>query len=300
MLQKSKTLLALLVAGCLGASAVAQADELTGTLKKIKETGTVTIGYRDASLPFSYLNDAQQPIGYSIDLCKKIVDRIKVKLDEPKLKTEYVSVVAATRTPLLINGTIDLECGVTTNTVERQKQIGFLLTSYVASAKYAVKKSSGITSVEGLKGKPVVVITGGSGEWITKNLNRDKAMDLRIMNAKDSGEAFLMLNTGRAVAYINDDVQLMATIAQSRTPADYTLLPEPMSAEPYAIGIRRNDPQFKTFADEVLRTLYSSGEINNQYQQWFQQPIPPKNIVIDLPMSEALKEAISNPNDTGV
>lgn len=299
MLDKKKQLLALVVAACLGTS-VAQADDLTGTLKKIKESGTVTLGYRDASLPFSYLNDAQQPIGYSIELCQKIVDQIKVKVGEPGLKTEYVSVVAATRPPLLINGTIDLECGVTTNTVERQKQIGFLLTSYVASAKYAVKKTAGINSVADLKGKAVVVITGGSGEWITKNLNREKQLGLKILNAKDGGEAFLMLETGRAVAYINDDVQLMATIAQSRSPDAYTLLPEPMSAEPYAIGIRKNDPQFKSFADDVLRNLYSTGVIDAQYPKWFEQPIPPKNAVINLPMSEALKQAIAHPNDTGV
>ncbi|MBD8683976.1 transporter substrate-binding domain-containing protein [Pseudomonas sp. CFBP 13719] len=299
MLDQKKQLLALVVAVCLGASA-AQAEELNGTLKKIKEVGTVTLGYRDASLPFSYLNDAQQPIGYSIELCKKIVDQIKVKVGEPNLKTEYVSVVAATRTPLLINGTIDMECGVTTNTVERQKQIGFLLTSYIASAKYAVKKTAGIDSVADLKGKSVVVITGGSGEWITKKLDREKQLGLKILNAKDGGEAFLMLETGRAVAYINDDVQLMATIAQSRSPDAYTLLPEPMSAEPYAIGIRKNDPQFKTFADDVLRNLYSTGVIDTLYPTWFQQPIPPKNATINLPMSDALKQAIANPNDTGV
>lgn len=299
MLDQKKQLLALVFAACLGAGA-AQAEDLTGTLKKIKESGTVTLGYRDASLPFSYLNDAQQPIGYSIELCQKIVDQIKVKLGEPNLKTEYVSVVAATRTPLLINGTIDMECGVTTNTVERQKQIGFLLTSYIASAKYAVKKTAGINSVDDLKGKSVVVITGGSGEWITKNLDRDKQLGLKILNAKDGAEAFLMLETGRAVAYINDDVQLMATIAQSRSPDAYSLLPEAMSAEPYAIGIRKNDPQFKTFADDVLRKLYSTGVIETQYPKWFQQPIPPKNATINLPMSDALKKAIANPNDTGV
>ena len=294
-----KKLLALIVTACLSCSA-AQAEDLTGTLKKIKESGTVTLGYRDASLPFSYLNDAQQPIGYSIDLCQKIVDQIKVKVGEPNLKTEYVSVVAATRTPLLINGTIDMECGVTTNTVERQKQIGFLLTSYVASAKYAVKKNAGINSLADLKGKSVVVITGGSGEWITKNLDREKAMGLKLLNAKDGAEAFLMLETGRAAAYINDDVQLMATIAQSRSPDAYTLLPEPMSAEPYAIGIRKNDPQFKTFADDALRNLYSTGVIDTLYPKWFLQPIPPKNAVIILPMSDALKQLIATPNDTGV
>lgn len=299
MFDHKKKLLALVVAACLSTSA-AQAEDLTGTLKKIKELGTVTLGYRDASLPFSYLNDDQKPIGYSIELCQKIVDEIKVKVGEPNLKTNYVSVVAATRTPLLINGTIDLECGVTTNTVERQKQIGFLLTSYVASAKYAVKKTAGINSVDELKGKAVVVITGGSGEWLTKNLDREKNLGLRILNAKDGGEAFLMLETGRAAAYINDDVQLMATIAQSRNPDAYTLLPEAMSAEPYAIGIRKNDPQFKAFADGVLRNLYSSGYIDTLYPKWFQQPIPPKNTVINLPMSEALKEAIAHPNDTGV
>ncbi|MBD8574477.1 transporter substrate-binding domain-containing protein [Pseudomonas syringae] len=294
-----KKLLALIVTACLSCSA-AQAEDLTGTLKKIKESGTVTLGYRDASLPFSYLNDAQQPIGYSIDLCQKIVDQIKVKVGEPNLKTEYVSVVAATRTPLLINGTIDMECGVTTNTVERQKQIGFLLTSYVASAKYAVKKNAGINSLADLKGKSVVVITGGSGEWITKNLDREKAMGLKLLNAKDGAEAFLMLETGRAAAYINDDVQLMATIAQSRSPDAYTLLPEPMSAEPYAIGIRKNDPQFKTFADDALRNLYSTGVIDTLYPKWFLQPIPPKNAVINLPISDALKQLIATPNDTGV
>jgi len=299
MFDHKKKLLALVVAACMSTSA-AQAEELTGTLKKIKEVGAVTLGYRDASLPFSYLNDDQKPIGYSIELCQKIVDEIKVKVGEPNLKTNYVSVVAATRTPLLINGTIDLECGVTTNTVERQKQIGFLLTSYVASAKYAVKKTAGINSVDELKGKAVVVITGGSGEWLTKNLDREKNLGLKILNAKDGGEAFLMLETGRAAAYINDDVQLMATIAQSRNPDAYTLLPQAMSAEPYAIGIRKNDPQFKSFADGVLRNLYSSGYIDTLYPKWFQQPIPPKNTVINLPMSEALKEAIAHPNDTGV
>ncbi|MGO2704968.1 amino acid ABC transporter substrate-binding protein [Pseudomonas helleri] len=298
MFDHKKKLLALIVGACL--CTAVQAEDLTGTLKKIKESGTVTLGYRDASLPFSYLNDDQQPIGYSIELCQKIVDQIKVKVGEPNLKTQYISVVAATRTPLLINGTIDLECGVTTNTVERQKQIGFLFTSYVASAKYAVKKASGLTSVADLKGKAVVVITGGSGEWITKNLNREKDLGLKILNAKDSGEAFLMLETGRAVAYINDDVQLMATIAQSRNPDAYTLLPEPMSAEPYAIGIRKNDPQFKTFADGVLSQLYSSGEIDTIYPKWFLKPIPPKDIVINLPMSDALIKAIAHPNDTGV
>ncbi|WP_300725434.1 amino acid ABC transporter substrate-binding protein [Pseudomonas sp.] len=299
MFDHKKKLLALVVAACMSTSA-AQAEELTGTLKKIKEVGAVTLGYRDASLPFSYLNDDQKPIGYSIELCQKIVDEIKVKVGEPNLKTNYVSVVAATRTPLLINGTIDLECGVTTNTVERQKQISFLLTSYVASAKYAVKKTAGINSVDELKGKAVVVITGGSGEWLTKNLDREKNLGLKILNAKDGGEAFLMLETGRAAAYINDDVQLMATIAQSRNPDAYTLLPQAMSAEPYAIGIRKNDPQFKSFADGVLRNLYSSGYIDTLYPKWFQQPIPPKNTVINLPMSEALKEAIAHPNDTGV
>lgn len=299
MLGHPKKLLAVIVAACLASSAV-QAEDLTGTLKKIKESGTVTLGYRDASLPFSYLNDAQQPIGYSIELCQKIVDQIKVKVGEPNLKTEYVSVVAATRTPLLVNGTIDMECGVTTNTVERQKQISFLLTSYIASAKYVVKKNSGINSLEDLKGKSVVVITGGSGEWITKNLEKERSLGLKLLNAKDGAEAFLMLETGRAAAYINDDVQLMATVAQSRNPDGYKLLPEPMSAEPYAIGIRKNDPQFKTFADDVLRNLYSTGVIDTQYPKWFLQPIPPKNAVINLPMSDALKQAIANPNDTGV
>lgn len=133
-----------------------------------------------------------------------------------------------------------------------------------------------------------------------QNLNREKDLGLKILNAKDSGEAFLMLETGRAVAYINDDVQLMATIAQSRNPNAYTLLPEPMSAEPYAIGIRKNDPQFKTFADGVLSQLYSSGEIDTIYPKWFLKPIPPKDIVINLPMSDALIKAIANPNDIGV
>lgn len=298
MFDHKKKLLALVVATCL--CATAQADELTGTLKKIKESGTVTLGHRDSSLPFSYLNDAQQPIGYSVDLCEKIVEQIKVKIGAPEFKTQYVSVDASTRTPLLTNGTIDLECGVTTNTVERQKQIDFLLTSYVASAKYAVKTKSKLTSVADLKGKSVVVITGGSGEWITKNLDREKDLGLKILNVKAGAEAFMALETGRAVAYINDDVQLMATIAQSRKPDDYALLPEPMSAEPYAIGIRKNDPQFKSFADDVLRNLYSTGDINSLYTKWFEQPIPPKNTVINLPMSEALKKAIAEPNDTGV
>jgi glutamate/aspartate transport system substrate-binding protein len=294
-----KGLLCMLVTGACVAI-TAQAQELTGTLKKIKETGVVSLGYRDAYLPFSYLNDKQEPLGYTLDICQKIVGALKQELQLSNLQTKYVSVVAASRTPLLVNHTIDLECGVTTNTLDRQKQIGFLTTSYVASAKFVAKKSSGLKSVADLKGKAVVVVTGTTGEKIAKELDNKQGMGLRMLQAKDGAEAFIMLETGRASAYINDDALIFGAIANNKRPDDFHLLAEALSEEPYGIAIRKDDLQFKAFADKVIRGLYTSGEINQIYKRWFEQPVPPRNVVLNVPMGPALKNAIANPNDKGI
>jgi glutamate/aspartate transport system substrate-binding protein len=288
----------LVTAACVAANA--QAQELTGTLKKIKETGVVSLGHRDSYLPFSYLNDKQEPIGYSLDICQKIVSAIKQELQLSSLQTKYVSVVAATRTPLLVNHTIDLECGVTTNTLDRQKQIGFLLTSYVASAKFVAKKSSNLKSVADLKGKAIVVVTGTTGEKLAKEMDSKQGMGMRVLQAKDGADAFMMLDTGRAAAYINDDALLFGAVANSKRPDDFHMLADALSEEPYGIVVRKDDPQFKAFADKVISGLYANGEINQIYKRWFEQPVPPRNVVLNVPMGPALKNAITNPNDKGI
>lgn len=277
-----------------------QAQELTGTLKKIKDTGVVKVGHRDASIPFSYLDDKQRPIGYGIDICMKIVDRIKSELKMPGLRIEFVPVTSQTRIPILTGGNIDIECGSTTNSVERQKQVDFAPTYFVTGTKIVIKKSSGIKGYDDLKGKTVVFTQGTTNERAMKAYNDEKKLGINFIPAKDHAESFLAVETGRAVAFPMDDILLYSLVASARNPGDYAVIGEFLSDDPYAIMLRRDDPAFKKLVDGAVAELYKSGEINKIYTRWFQSPIPPKNINLNFPMSEGLKEAIRNPNNTGV
>ena len=298
MIRPIPLLVALFVSAGLALSAGAQ--EPTGTLKKIKDTGVVKVGHRDSSIPFSYLDDKQKPIGYGVDICMKIVDKIKTELKMPKLRVEFVPVTSQTRIPILTGGNIDIECGSTTNSVERQKQVAFAPTYFVTGTKLLVKKSSGIKGYDDLKGKTVVVTQGTTNERAMKAYNDEKKLGINFIPAKDHAESFLAVDTGRAAAFPMDDILLYSLRASAKNPADYQVIGEFLSDDPYAIMLRRDDPAFKKLVDSTVAGLYKSGEISKIYKKWFESKIPPKGINLGFPMSEGLKEAIKNPNDTGV
>ena len=271
-----------------------------GTLKKIRDTGVIKIGHRDASIPFSYLDDKQQPIGYGVDLCLKIADAIKANLKMPNLKVEFVPVTSQTRIPILTGGNIDLECGSTTNSIERQKQVSFAPTYFMTGTKIVVKKSSGIKGYDDLKGKTVVFTTGTTNERAMKTYNDAKNLGINFIPSKDHAESFLAVETGRAAAFPMDDILLYSLVASAKTPSDYVVLGEFLSDDPYAIMVRKDDAEFKKLVDTTVGNIYKSGEINKIYAKWFQSKIPPKGINLNFPMSDGLKEAVKTPNDTGV
>ncbi len=271
-----------------------------GTLKKIRDTGVIKIGHRDASIPFSYLDDSQKPIGYGVDICLKIADAIKANLKMPNLKVEFVPVTSQTRIPILTGGNIDVECGSTTNSIERQKQVAFAPTYFMTGTKIVVKKSSGIKSYDDLKGKTVVFTQGTTNERAMKAYNDEKKLGINFIPSKDHAESFLAVETGRAVAFPMDDILLYSLVASARNPGDYVVVGEFLSDDPYAIMLRKDDAEFKKLVDSTVGAMYKSGEINKIYTKWFQSKIPPKGINLNFPMSDGLKEAVKNPNDTGV
>lgn len=276
----------------------AQAQE-TGTLKKIKDSGLITLGVRDSSIPFSYLDDKQSYQGYSIDICLKIVTAIQKQLGMTALNVTLNPVTSATRIPLMANGTIDLECGSTTNNLERQKQVAFAPTTFVTANRYLTKKSANIKSLDDLKGKSIVSTSGTSNLKQISSINSEKNLGMNVMTAKDHAEAFLTMETGRATAFVMDDILLASLAASSKAPADYTISAEALSVEPYGIMLRREDPAFKKAVDAAVVALFKSGDINRIYAKWFTSPIPPKGINLNIPMSASLKAAIAKPTDSG-
>ncbi len=285
------TLCALLVA------APAHAQE--GTLKKIKETGAITLGHRDVSIPFSYFDDKQAAIGYAMDLCGKIVDAVKAELKMPNLQVKLNPVTSATRIPLMANGTIDLECGSTTNNLERQKQVAFTITHFVTANRFVSKKAANLKGLDDLKGKTVVSTSGTTNIKQITELNTSKNLGLTILTAKDHAEAFLMVETGRAVAFVMDDILLYSLVASSKTPSDWVISADALSVEPYGIMLRKDDPSFKKVVDDAMTKVYKSGEINTIYAKWFMAPVPPKGINLNVPMSEVFKHVVAKPTDSG-
>jgi glutamate/aspartate transport system substrate-binding protein len=291
--------LSLVVLLAAGVAMPALSQELTGTLKKIKETGTITIGHRDSSIPFSYYDDKQQVVGYAMDICMKIVDAVKTQLKMPGLKVALNPVTSATRIPLIANGTVDLECGSTTNNLDRQKQVSFTNTYFVTANRYVAKKSSNIKTLMDLKGKTVVSTAGTTNiKWLVEE-NGKQNLGMNIIPAKDHAEAFLMVETDRAVAFFMDDILLYSLVASSKAPADYAIGTEAYSVEPYGAMLPREDPAFKKVADTATANLYRSGEILAIYDKWFLKPIPPKGITLNVPMSPQLKAAFANPTSSG-
>ncbi|MGE8355215.1 MAG: transporter substrate-binding domain-containing protein [Microvirgula sp.] len=299
MMQFASRLIVTAVAAAV-VSAPALAAELTGTLKKVKDKGEIVIGYRESSIPFSYLDGNQKPVGYMMDLCNRVVADVKKELNMPTLVTKLVPVTSQTRIPLMTNGTVDLECGSTTNSVERQKQVAFSVSTYVTSVRMLVKSRSGIKSIDDVDGKSVVTTTGTTSDRYIKQNEKGKQLNIKNVYGKDHADSFLMVETGRAAAFVMDDVLLAGLIANSKSPKDYAIVGPALSVEPYGIMIRKDDPQFKAAVDGTLIKLMKSGEINKLYSKWFTSPIPPRNINLNLPMSPQLKEAVKNPNDKGI
>ena len=277
----------------------AGAQELTGTLKKIKETGAITIGHRDSSVPFSYYDDKQQVVGYAHDLCLRIVDSIKDELKLPKLEVKLNPVTSATRIPLVANGTVDLECGSTTNNAERQKQVAYTITHFLTANRFVTKKAANLKTLDSLKGKTVVSTSGTTNIKQLNELNTQKALGMTIIPAKDHAEAFLMVETDRAVAFVMDDILLASLAAGSKTPDAYEISAEGLSApEPYGIMMRRDDPAFKKVVDAAMVRIYSSGEINAIWDKWFTKPIPPRGINLNTPMDATFKKLVAKPTDS--
>ncbi len=274
-------------------------QELSGTLKKIKETGVITIGHREAAVPFSYYDAQHKVVGYAIDLCMKIADAVKNEIKLTTLEIKLVPVTPATRIASVTSGTVDLECGSTTNNLERQKQVSFTITHFVSASRFVSKKASNVKTLDDLRGKTVVSTAGSTSTKLISDLNAQKGLDLNIVAAKDYAEAFHMVETDQAAAFVMDDVLLYSFVANSSAPSDYVISADALSTEPYGIMLRRDDPDFKKVVDTEMIRIYRSGEINAIYDNWFRKPIPPKGTNLQLPMSAAFKKVIATPTDSG-
>ncbi|MGV7032755.1 transporter substrate-binding domain-containing protein [Methylobacterium symbioticum] len=267
------------------------------TLDKIRSSGTLTLGYRETSIPFSYLGTDQQPVGMALDLCAGVAERIRIDLNLPALKVAYVAVNASNRIPLIQNGTVDIECGSTTNTPERQKQVAFSIATFVSQPRWLTTHTSGIADLKGLRGHTVVITQGSLNMVLAQKQNTAEGLGLTILQARDHAESLLMLRTGRAAAWYEDEVLLAG--ARSTAPDSAALIFLPAAAQTddeYGLMLRRDDPEFKALVDGTLKAEMASGAFKRLYEKWFLNPIPPKGLNLDLPMSEALRIRIGEPS----
>jgi glutamate/aspartate transport system substrate-binding protein len=268
-----------------------------GTLQKIRETGSITLGYRESSLPFSYLDGQQQPIGFSLDLCGAIVARLRQQLKLPGLEVRRIAVNSSNRIALVVNGTVDIECGGTANNLARQKQVAFSVATFVSQPRWLVRTDSGIRKAADLKGRTVVVTQGSNAAGFVRRLNEQQSLGLSTISAKDHGESFLTLVSGRAAAFLEDDILLAGEKANARDGALVGFLPEGYDTIYYGLMFRRDDAPFKALVDGVLTAMMQSGEFEKLYRQWFESPIPPRNLNLAFPLSDKLRERIQAPSD---
>ncbi|CDG16980.1 amino acid ABC transporter substrate-binding protein [Xenorhabdus doucetiae] len=289
-----KLMLTMMLLSAVGA---AHAQELTGTLKKIKENGVIVVGHRESSVPFSYYDNQQNVVGYSQDYSNLIVEAVKKKLDMPNLQVKLIPITSQNRIPLLQNGTFDFECGSTTNNLERQKQAAFSNTIFAVGTRLLTKKDSGVKGFDDLAGKNVVVTSGTTSEILLNKLNDEKQMKMRIISAKDHGDSFRTLESGRAVAFMMDDALLAGERAKAKKPDQWTIVGKPQSEEAYGCMLRKNDPQFKTLIDDVIVKVQTSGEAEKMFDHWFKEPIPPKNLNLNFSMSDEMRALFKAPND---
>lgn len=289
-----------LIAVVVGVSAFAgstQAQELTGTLKKIKDNGTITLGVRESSIPFNYNLGGVRQVGYSYDIMMRAVDAVKADLKMANLQVREIPVTPQNRITLIQNGTVDIECSSTTNNLERQKQVAFSNTIFIIGTRLMTKKDSGIKDFADLKGKNVVTTAGTTSERLLRKMNDEKNMGMNIISAKEHGQSFLTLESGRAAAFMMDDALLYGERAKARNPNDWVVVGTPQSREAYGCMMRRDDPQFKKVVDNTIAKLMKSGEVNGIYNKWFLQPVPPKGLNLNFPLSDDMKNLFKNPND---
>ena len=277
-----------LIALALPALAIAQTPS---TLDKIKQSGSMTLAYRESSIPFSYLGSDAKPVGFAFEICEKIADNVKKATGRADMQKQYQAVTSANRIPLLQNGTIDIECGSTTNNSERGKQVQFATNYFYTGTRFLVKAGTPVTKLSDLAGKQVVSTTGTTNFQIIRRLNEEQKLGIDLLGAKDHAESALMVETGRAVAFAMDDILLYGLKASSQNPASLAVVGEAIQVEPYAIMMRKDDPSFQKLVDDALAGMMKSGEFETLYKKWFQSPIPPKGINLNAPMS---KELIDN------
>src|SRR6478609_7103433 len=279
------------------AFAVAGAAHAEDTLKKIKDSGTITEGVRESSGALAFTLGDGKYTGFHYDVCARVIADIQKSLGLAKLETKYQPVTSQNRIPLVQNGTVDLECGSTTNNATRQKDVAFAPTLYVEEVRIAVKANSGITGIAGLKDKTVATTTGTTSVQLLRKNKRAQGIDFKELNGKDHSDSFLLLESGRADAFVMDGQILAGLISKAKNPSEYAIVGEPLSVEPIAIMYRKDDPAFKKVVDDSVRAMAKSGEAAKLYDKWFMQPIPPANTKVNLPASDATKAAWANPND---
>jgi glutamate/aspartate transport system substrate-binding protein len=301
----AKRILCIVMVACVvsASSCRQQPREPAGTLARISESRVIALGHRESSIPFSYYDDKQQVIGYSHEIMLKVVDAIKEQLQLPSLQTKLVPVTSQNRIPLVQNGTVDIECGSTTNNAERQRQVAFSNTIFIVSTRLMVSVDSfkdSIRDFPDLAGKTVVATAGTTSERLLRKMNEEKKLNVQIISAKDHGESFLMLETGRAVAFMNDDVLLFGERAKAKQPDRWVIVGTPMSREAYGCMMRKDDLPFKKVVDEAIARLGASGELAKLYDKWLRNPIPPKGLNLMLPMSSEMEALFKNPNDKAI
>ena len=278
-------------------AAFAAQAQTTDTLKKIKDTGAATMGVRESSGALSYTLGDGKFAGFHIEVCQKVLADVQKQLGLAKLDVKFQPVTSQNRIPLVQNGTVDIECGSTTNNVERQQQVDFSVGIFEVGTRLLTKTSSGVADFADLKGKNVVTTAGTTSERLLKAMNAEKQMGMNIISAKDHGESFLMLESGRAVAFMMDDALLAGEMAKAKKPADWHVVGTPQSFEIYGCMVRKGDPAFKQVVDDAISATFKSGEVTAIYDKWFLNPVPPKGLNLNFPMSDELKKLIANPTD---
>jgi glutamate/aspartate transport system substrate-binding protein len=273
------------------------AQDLTGTLKKIKDSGTIVLGTRESSGALAYTLGDGKYVGFHTEMAERIAKDIQTQLKMPKLDVKYQPVTSQNRIPLVQNGTVDLECGSTTNNAARQKDVAFAMTTYVEEGRIVVKANSPIKGIADLNGKTVATTTGTTSVQTLRKNKRAANMDFKEVFGKDHADSFLLLESGRADAFVMDGQILAGLVSKSKNPADYKILGEVLSVEPIACMMRKDDPAFKTAVDNSIKAMVKSGDLAKLYDKWFVQPIPPSNTRVGLPLSDATKQAWNNPND---